>query len=63
MLPLLGLLAGCNLVVMNPSGDVADRQSQLIVASTILMLIIIVPVIAATLLFAWRYRASNKNAT
>ncbi|KQT53173.1 hypothetical protein ASG43_19170 [Aureimonas sp. Leaf454] len=63
MLPLLGLVAGCNLVVMSPSGDVADRQSQLIVASTILMLIIIVPVIAATLLFAWRYRASNKSAT
>ena len=63
MLPLLGLLGGCNMVVMNPSGDVAIQQRDLIVVSTILMLIIIVPVIAATLLFAWRYRASNKAAT
>lgn len=63
MLSLLGLLGGCNMVVMSPSGDVADQQRDLIVASTLLMLIIIVPVIAATLLFAWRYRASNKAAT
>ncbi|WP_062210350.1 ubiquinol oxidase subunit II [Aureimonas sp. AU12] len=63
MLPLLGLLGGCNMVVMSPSGDVASQQRDLIVVSTILMLLIIVPVIAATLLFAWRYRASNKTAT
>jgi cytochrome o ubiquinol oxidase subunit 2 len=30
--------------------------------STVLMLLIIVPVIALTLIFAWRYRASNKAA-
>jgi len=61
---LLGLpLAGCNMVVMKPSGDIAQQQAQLIVASTLLMLLIIVPVIALTLLFAWRYRQSNKAAT
>lgn len=56
------LLAGCNSVVLNPSGDVAARQRDLLVHSTMLMLLIIVPVIALTLLFAWRYRASNKAA-
>ncbi|MFV0276699.1 MAG: ubiquinol oxidase subunit II [Parahaliea sp.] len=56
-------LAGCKWVVMSPSGDVAAQQADLILWSTYLMLIIIVPVIILTLLFAWRYRASNKNAT
>ncbi|ASU38806.1 ubiquinol oxidase subunit II [Herbaspirillum sp. meg3] len=53
------LLAGCNTVVLNPSGDIASQQGRLIVISTILMLLIIVPVIALTVLFAWRYRKSN----
>jgi len=53
------LLAGCNTVVMNPSGDIAAQQAQLITTSTLLMMVIIVPVIALTLLFAWRYRQSN----
>ncbi|MBO1079422.1 ubiquinol oxidase subunit II [Roseomonas haemaphysalidis] len=60
--PLALLLGGCNLVIMNPAGDVAAQQRDLIVYSTLLMLIIIIPVILLTLLFAWRYRASNKAA-
>ena len=57
------LLAGCSgAVVLNPSGDVAAQQGDLIVVATALMLVIIVPVIALTLLFAWRYRASNAKA-
>ncbi|TXI23445.1 MAG: ubiquinol oxidase subunit II [Ottowia sp.] len=63
LLPLLLLLAGCNTVVLNPAGDVARQQGDLIVVATVLMLIVIVPVIALTLFFAWRYRASNKQAT
>lgn len=56
------LLAGCNTVVMNPSGDIAKQQSHLIIVSTLLMLLIIVPVIALTILFAWRYRKNNTAA-
>jgi cytochrome o ubiquinol oxidase subunit 2 len=56
------LLGGCDLVVMNPSGDIAAQQADLVRTATYLMLLIIVPVIALTLLFAWRYRASNKAA-
>ncbi|MGC1549286.1 MAG: ubiquinol oxidase subunit II [Rhodanobacter sp.] len=56
------LLTGCHTVLMSPSGDVALQQRNLIITSLILMLIIIVPVIVLTLLFAWRYRASNKDA-
>ncbi len=55
-------LAGCNMVVLRPAGDVAAQQGMLVVISTILMLLIIVPVIALTLYFAWRYRASSKDA-
>ena len=57
------LLAGCNTVVLNPSGDVAAQQGRLVVISTLLMLLIVVPVIALVLLFAWRYRSSNTKAT
>ncbi|MFC0677903.1 ubiquinol oxidase subunit II [Lysobacter korlensis] len=59
----MAMLGGCNLVVLDPAGDVAARQGDLIVIATVLMLIVIVPVIALTLLFAWRYRASNRAAT
>jgi cytochrome o ubiquinol oxidase subunit 2 len=60
---LLAPLSGCDLVLMHPAGDVAMQQRNLLLISTGLMLLIIVPVIAITLLFAWRYRASNESAT
>jgi len=56
-------LAGCDWIVMKPHGDIAVQQAQLIVTSTFLMLLIIVPVIALTLFFAYRYRQSNTRAT
>ena len=74
-MPLVGpaaLFAGCGLssahpagamVVLHPAGAVAAQQGHLIVVSTVLMLLVIVPVIALTLLFAWRYRRSNTRAT
>ena len=65
-LPVLGtlpLLAGCDLVVLDPAGDVARQQGDLIVISTVLMLLVILPVMALTIFFAWRYRAANKDAT
>jgi cytochrome o ubiquinol oxidase subunit 2 len=62
VLPLM-MLAGCNMVVMSPSGDIASQQADLILVSTFLMLLIIVPVLFLTLFFAWRYRRSNTAAT
>ncbi|MTW13206.1 ubiquinol oxidase subunit II [Pseudoduganella eburnea] len=55
-------LSGCNTIVMNPAGDVASQQAHLVTISTLLMLLIIVPVIALTVLFAWRYRKGNTQA-
>ncbi|MCJ2179152.1 ubiquinol oxidase subunit II [Novosphingobium album (ex Hu et al. 2023)] len=61
-LSLTGALSACNTVVLKPAGDVAQQQGDLVVMSTVLMLIIIVPVMALTVFFAWKYRASNKDA-
>ncbi|SDM57708.1 cytochrome bo3 quinol oxidase subunit 2 [Oryzisolibacter propanilivorax] len=56
-------LAGCSkAVVLNPAGDVAAQQGNLVITATLLMLLIIVPVIIATLVFAWKYRQSNQSA-
>ncbi|MBM2294374.1 ubiquinol oxidase subunit II [Sulfitobacter pseudonitzschiae] len=55
-------LSGCNLVVMNPAGDVASQQADLIIYATVLMLIVIVPVLVLTVFFAIRYRADNEEA-
>jgi cytochrome o ubiquinol oxidase subunit 2 len=63
LLPLIVLLSGCNAVVLHPSGDVAMQQRDLVVISTVLMLLIIIPVMALTAFFAWHYRQSNKSAT
>jgi cytochrome o ubiquinol oxidase subunit II len=63
LLPLLTLLSGCNAVVLHPSGDIAIQQRDLVVISTLLMLLIIIPVLALIGLFAWRYRESNTSAT
>lgn len=61
LLPLL-LLGGCNLVLLNPPGDVARQQSDIMIVTTIITLLIIVPVMIAIGVIAWRYRASNKQA-
>jgi cytochrome o ubiquinol oxidase subunit 2 len=56
------LLAGCDTVVLNPSGDIAAQQGQLVIISTFLMLLIVVPVIVLICIFAWRYRKNNTSA-
>ena len=60
--PLFAVLGGCNMVVLQPAGYVAEQQRNLVLASTGLMLLIIVPVIACTLFFAWHFRATNEDA-
>lgn len=56
-------LTGCKGEVLNPAGDIALQQRNLIYSSTLLMLVIILPVILLTIAFAWHYRTSNKKAT
>ncbi len=65
LLPLaaLPLVGGCNMVVLNPAGDVARQQADVLMISVGLMLLIIIPVMALTVWFAWKYRATNEKAT
>jgi cytochrome o ubiquinol oxidase subunit 2 len=56
-------ISGCNMVLLHPAGAVAKEQGHLLVVSTLLMLIVIIPVMALTVLFAWHYRKSNTRAT
>lgn len=59
--PLLALLAGCQRAVLDPAGDVALQQRNIIYTSTGLMLLIIVPVLILIVVFAWRYRKGGKG--
>lgn len=60
---LAACLSGCNMEVLDPKGSIGLAEKQLIATSTYVMLIVVVPVILLTLWFAYRYRASNRNAT
>jgi cytochrome o ubiquinol oxidase subunit II len=62
LLPLALALSGCDFVVLTPAGDVAAQQRDLVIISTVLMLLIVLPVMALTAFFAWRYRQSNAAA-
>ena len=65
LLPLFGtlLLGGCNWTLLDPVGQGGVEERNLIITATLLMLLVVVPVILMTIIFAWKYRASNKNAT
>ena len=55
-------LTACKPVVLSPTGDVAAQQRDVLITATLLMLIVIIPVMALTVYFAWKYRASNTSA-
>lgn len=59
----LTLLSGCQGGILDPKGQVGADEKSLIITATALMLLVVVPVIVLTLVFAWKYRASNTNAT
>ncbi|WP_024301342.1 ubiquinol oxidase subunit II [Pseudogulbenkiania sp. MAI-1] len=63
LLAAAALLSGCQGGILDPKGQVAADEKSLIITATVLMLLVVVPVILMTLGFAWKYRASNKNAT
>jgi len=49
--------------ILDPQGPVASAERLLLINSTAIMLVVIAPVILATLAFAWWYRSSNARAT
>jgi cytochrome o ubiquinol oxidase subunit 2 len=56
------LLTSCEKGVLNPQGAVGEAELQILIDSMAIMLAIVIPTIAATLAFAWWFRASNKRA-
>jgi cytochrome o ubiquinol oxidase subunit 2 len=55
-------LAGCG-GVLDPQGPVGASEKLILIDSVAIMLAIVVPVILATIGFAWWFRASNARAT
>src|SRR5437762_4620520 len=58
------LVASCRPAgVLDPQGPIASAERLLLINSTAIMLVVVVPVILATLGFAWWYRSSNARAS
>jgi cytochrome o ubiquinol oxidase subunit II len=59
----VGLLASCKQAgVLDPQGPIASAEWLLLINATAIMLVVVVPVILATLGFAWWYRSTNPRA-
>jgi cytochrome o ubiquinol oxidase subunit II len=71
-LTILLCLAACALTVMyisnhdiavlNPKGMIGEKQRDLIITASLLMLIVVIPVFILTWAFAWIYREGNTKA-
>ena len=57
------LMSGCQYALLDPSGWVAVQQRDLLIWSTLLMLIIIIPVIVMSLYIPFKYRSTRKPGT
>lgn len=55
-------IANHDIAVLNPKGMIGVKESDLILTSCLLMLIIVVPVFILMAFFAWRYREGNEKA-
>ncbi|AQS41848.1 MAG: Ubiquinol oxidase subunit II [Candidatus Tokpelaia hoelldobleri] len=56
------LLAGCNAVVLNPAGYVAQQERNFILLAVGTMLLVVVPVMIAVVVLAIKYRAGSRNS-
>jgi cytochrome o ubiquinol oxidase subunit 2 len=56
-------LTACQPAVLDPQGSIGIAEKTILIDSLAIMLAIVVPTIAATLGFAWWFRASNSRAT
>ena len=56
------VLTACQPAVLDPQGPIGFAEKTILIDSLAIMLAIVVPTIAATLGFAWWFRASNTRA-
>src|SRR5262249_6516926 len=58
------IVASCQRAgILDPQGPIASAERLLLINSTAIMLVVVIPVIVATLAFAWWYRSSNARAS
>ncbi len=50
-----------NVAVLNPKGDIASQQRDLIVFAVMLIAIVVIPVFIMLAMFGWKYRENNKK--
>jgi cytochrome o ubiquinol oxidase subunit 2 len=62
VLSLAAGLAGCREGVLAPAGPIGGAEEQILWETFGAMMLVVVPVIAMTLAFAWWFRASNRHA-
>jgi len=55
------LFWGTNVAVFNPQGPIAREQLDLIIVTSLLSLIVVLPVFALTFYIVWKYRATNTS--
>ena len=51
-----------DIAVLNPKGEIGEKERDLLVLATVLMLIVVIPVFLLTFGIAWKYRAENKKS-
>jgi cytochrome o ubiquinol oxidase subunit II len=56
------VLTACQPAVLDPQGVIGIAEKTILIDSLAIMLAIVIPTIAATLAFAWWFRASNTRA-
>lgn len=60
LVALLGLyISTHNIAMLEPKGLISDKERDLIVTCSLLMLIVVIPVLVLTFIFAWRYRENG----
>lgn len=52
-----------NIPVLDPKGMIGQKERDLIVTASLLMLIVVIPVFILLWAFAWKYRADNDKST
>ncbi len=50
------------IAVLNPQGMIGEKQRDLLMTSTLLMLIVVIPALVLPFAIIWKYRADNKGA-
>jgi cytochrome o ubiquinol oxidase subunit II len=56
------VLTACQPAVLDPQGFIGLAEKMILIDSLAIMLAIVIPTIAATLAFAWWFRASSMRA-